>query len=304
MSDTLLSPDLIGRLGRLDLVARLVVEGFLTGMHKSPYHGFSAEFAEYRQYIAGEPVANIDWRVYAKTDRHYLKVFTEETNLRATLLVDCSASMDFTGDDNPSLKDRRPTKKAYAAYLAAALTYLLLRQNDAVGLVTFDEAPLSLVPARSMRKQLFQVLKVLDDLPPGRGTELGEVLHGVAERLQRRGLILLFSDLMDDPERILAGLKHFRHRGHEVVVFQILDPREIDLDFSGEVEFEALEEPGRRVRLEPSHMAEGYRQHFTQWQDTLRRECRRQLVDLVEITTDTPFEKGLGAYLQKRRRMY
>lgn len=298
MSDSVLSPELVGRLGRLDLVARLVVEGFLTGLHKSPYHGFSAEFAEYRQYIPGESVANMDWRVYAKTDRHYLKVFTEETNLRATMLMDCSASMDFTGDE------KRPTKKAYAAYLSAALTYMLLRQNDAVGLVTFDEAPLDLVPTRSMRQQLFQVLKVLDQLPQGKGTELGQVLHRVAERIQRRGLVMLFSDLMDDPEKIMAGLKHFRHRGHEVVVFQILDPREMDLDFDGEVEFEALEEPGRRIRLEPAHMAEGYRERFSQWQKTLRRECRRQLVDLVEITTDTPFEKGLGAYLQKRRRMY
>ncbi len=194
MSAPLLTPDLVGKLGRLDLVARLVVEGFLTGLHKSPFHGFSSEFAEYRQYIAGEPVNNLDWRVYAKTDRHYLKVFTEETNLRATLLVDCSASMDFRGDGT------RPTKKAYAAYLAAALTYLLLRQNDAVGLVTFDEKPLAMVPARSMRRQLFQVLKVLDDLPAGTGTQLGPVLHRVAERLQRRGLVLMLSDLMDDPE--------------------------------------------------------------------------------------------------------
>ncbi len=298
MSNELLTPELVGRLGRLDLVARLVVEGFLTGMHKSPYHGFSAEFAEYRQYIAGESVANIDWRVYAKSDRHYLKVFTEETNLRATLLMDCSASMDYTGAEG------RPTKKQYASYLAAALSYLLLRQNDAVGLVTFDEAPLEMVPSRSMRRQLFQVLKVLDALPAGTGTDLGEVLHRVAERVQRRGLVLLFSDLMDDPAKIIAGLKHFRHRGHEVVVFQILDPREIALDFHGEVEFESLEQPGQKVRLEPAHMREGYQERFNIWRDELRRECRRQLVDLVEITTDTPFEKGLGAYLQKRRRMY
>jgi uncharacterized protein (DUF58 family) len=298
VSSPLLTPELVGHLGRLDLVARLVVEGFLTGLHKSPYHGFSSEFAEYRQYIAGEPVSHIDWRVYAKTDRHFLKVFTEETNLRATLLLDCSASMDFTGDP------KRPTKKAYASYLAAALSYLLLRQNDAVGLVTFDEAPLAMVPARSMRKQLFQVLKVLDTLPTGSGTELGEVLHRVAERVQRRGLVLLLSDLMDDPEKIISGLKHFRHRGHEVVVFQILDPREVDLGFEGEVEFESLEEPGRRIRMEPSHLRDSYRERFDEWRSSLRRECRRQLVDLVEITTDTPFEKGLGAYLQKRRRMF
>ena len=289
MSSPLLTPELVGHLGRLDLVARLVVEGFLTGLHKSPYHGFSAEFSEYRQYIAGESVAHLDWRAFAKTDRHYLKVFTEETNLRATILLDCSASMDFTGEET------RLTKKTYAAYLAAALSYLLLRQNDAVGLVTFDEAPLAMVPARSMRKQLFQVLKVLDALPTGTGTRLGQVLHKVAERV---------SDMMDEPDRIINGLKHFRHRGHEVVVFQILDPREVDLDFAGEVEFESLEEPGRRIRMEPSHLRESYRERFESWQGHLRRECRRQLVDLVEITTDTPFEKGLGAYLQKRRRMY
>jgi len=294
----LLTPDLVGKLGRLDLVARLVVEGFLTGLHKSPFHGFSSEFAEYRQYIAGEPVNNLDWRVFAKTDRHYLKVFTEETNLRATLLVDCSASMDFRGEGD------RPTKKAYAAYLAAALTYLLLRQNDAVGLVTFDEQPLAMVPARSMRRQLFQVLKVLDDLPAGTGTRLGPVLHRLAERLQRRGLILVLSDLMDDPEAIISGLKHFRHMGHEVVVFQILDPRELDLDFAGEVEFEDLERPGHRVRLEPSHLRGDYRSRLDAWRASLRKECRRQLVDLVEITTDTPFEQGLGAYLRKRRKLY
>ena len=298
MSQVLLTPDLIGQLGRLDMVARLVVEGFLTGLHKSPYHGFSAEFAEYRQYIPGESVANIDWRLYAKCDRHYLKVFTEETNLRSTILMDCSASMDFTGDEN------RLCKKAYASYLAAALTYLLLRQNDAVGMVTFDEEPLQMVPARSMRKQLFQVLKILDKLPVGKSTRLGHVLHRVAEQVKRRGLIILFSDLMDDTEKILDGLKHFRHRGHEVLVFQILDPREIDLDFSGEVEFESLEQPGQKVRVEPAHMRAGYQEKFIAWQDHLTRECRRQKIDLVQLTTDTAFDKGLGMYLQKRRRMY
>ncbi len=296
-SDGVLTPDLVGRLDRLDLVARLVVEGYLIGQHKSPYHGFSSEFAEYRQYIAGEPVANIDWRVYAKSDRHYLKVFTEETNLRATILMDCSASMDFTGDES------RPSKKRYASYLAAALSYLLLRQNDAVGLVTFDESPLEMVPARSMRRQLFQLLKILDNMPAGQGTDVGEVLHRVAERIKRRGLVILFSDLMDDPDRIMAGLKHFRHRGHEVLVFQILDPLEISLDYHGEVEFEALENPGQKVRLEAAHMRAGYQERFEQWRTKLRRECRHQRIDLVEMTTATPFEKGLGAYLQKRRRM-
>jgi len=176
-----LSPDLVSQLGRLDLIARLVVEGFLTGLHKSPYHGFSSEFAEYRRYIPGEPIAHMDWRVYAKTDRHYLKVFSEETNLRATLLIDCSASMRFTGEEG------RLSKVAYARLLAAALAYMLLKQNDAVGLVTFDERPLAMVPARSVRRQLFQILKELELLPAGHGTRLGPVLHQVAERIHRRG---------------------------------------------------------------------------------------------------------------------
>ena len=298
MTQDLLTPELVGQLGRLDLIARHVVEGFLTGLHRSPYHGFSAEFAEYRQYMPGESAANIDWRVYAKTDRHYMKVFTEETNLRATLLMDCSASMDFTGDAG------RPSKKTYASYLAAALTYLLLRQNDAVGLLTFDEELLQHVPVRSVRRQLFQVLKVLDSLPVGRATRIGDVLHRVAEQIPRRGLVLLLTDLMDDTDQIISGLKHFRHQGHEVVVFQILDPREIDLAFAGETEFEALEEPGRKVRLEADHLRDGYQENFERWRSRLRLECRRQLVDLVEITTDTPFAKGLGAYLHKRRRLY
>ena len=298
MTRPFLTPDLISRLGSLDLVARLVVEGFLTGLHKSPYHGFSAEFAEYRQYIPGEPITNIDWRVYAKTDRHYLKVFSEETNLRATLLLDCSASMDYTADP------ARPCKRDYARLLAAALAYLLLRQNDAVGMVTFDERPLNMVPARSVRRQLFQLLKVLEQLPRGAGTRLGPVLHRVAERIQRRGLVLVFSDLLDDPHEVLTGLKHFRHRGHEVIVFQILDPREVDLAFRREREFVALEDPERKVRTDPAQIRSAYQQQFDRWRHQLRHECRRQLVDLVEITTETPLENALHAYLRKRKRLY
>lgn len=298
MSGPLLTPELASRLGRLDLVARLVVEGFLTGLHRSPYHGFSVEFAEYRQYIPGEPVTHIDWRAYARSDRHYLKVFAEETNLRATLLVDCSRSMAYTSD--PS----RPTKLACARVHAAALAYLLLHQNDAVGLVTFDERPLAIVPARSVRRQLFHVLKTLEATPPGAGTRLGPVLHAVAERVHRRGLVILISDLLDDADEILSGLKHFRHRGHEVIVFRILDPRETDLDFRRELELEDLERPERRVRVDPAQAAADYRERFRAWRDRLRRECRRQLVDLVELTTDTPVETALLACLGKRGRLF
>lgn len=294
----LLTPELTSQLDRLDVLARLLVEGFLTGLHRSPYHGFSAEFAEYRRYQPGEPATNIDWRVYARSDRIYQRVFAEETNLRCTLLLDCSASMRFTGDP------QRPTKLAYSRVLAACLAYLLLRQNDAVGLLAFDEQPLLRVPARSVRRQLFEVLKGLREAPDGEGTDLGPVLHDVAERIPRRGLVVLLSDLMDDPDTVLSSLKHFRHRGHEVLVLQVLDPREVDLDFQGEVEFTALEDPGASLRTEPAHVREGYRERLENWRVRLRRECRRLLVDLVELTTDEPVGTALGAYLMKRGRLH
>jgi len=297
--DDLITPELASQLDRLDLLARLLVEGFLTGLHRSPYHGFSAEFAEYRRYQPGEPTTHIDWRVFARSDRAYQKVFAEETNLRCTLLMDCSASMRFCGDAKT-----RPSKLAYGRVLAACLAYLLLRQNDAVGLVAFDEQPLLRVPARSVRRQLFQVLQGLRDAPAGTGTRLGPVLHDVAERLPRRGLIVLVSDLFDDPDEVLSGLKHFRHRGHEVLVFQVLDPREVDLDYAGEVEFTALESPAVRLRTEPAHVRAGYRERLETWRGRLRRECRRHLVDLVELSTDRPVGPALGAYLMKRGRLH
>ncbi len=297
MTRPLLTAELASRLDRLDLIARLVVEGFLTGLHKSPYHGFSVEFAEYRQYLPGDPINHLDWRVYAKTDRHYLKVFAEETNLRATLLLDCSASMAFRPETG------RPSKLDYARLLAAALGYLLLHQKDAVGLVTFDERPLAVAPARSVRRQLFQLLKILQEAPTGAGTRLGPVLHAVAERVHRRGLIILLSDLLDEPAAVMGGLKHFRHRGHEVIVYHVLDPREIDLELRREHEFEDLERPGHRLRAEPALLRAGYRRRLEAWRDELRRECRRARVDLVEVTTDTPLETALHAVLGKRRRL-
>lgn len=295
----LITPALASQLDRLDLLARLLVEGFLTGLHRSPYHGFSAEFAEYRRYQPGEATTHLDWRVLARRDQAFQKVFAEETNLRCTLLLDCSASMRFCGDPQT-----RPSKLAYGRILAACLAYLLLRQNDAVGLVAFDEQPLLRVPARAVRRQLFQVLKGLKEAPQGAGTRLGPVLHAVAERLPRRGLIVLLSDLLDDPEAVLSGLKHFRHRGHEVLVCQLLDPREIALDYAGEVEFTALEEPHQRLQTEPAHVRPSYRRQFEDWRRTLRQECRRHLIDLVAMTTDQPVAGVLGAYLMKRGRLH
>ena len=297
MSVALLPPEQVARLGRLDLVARLVVEGFLVGLHRSPYHGFSVEFAEYRQYIPGEPAEHVDWRLFAKTDRHYVKVFAEETNLRATLLVDASASMDYTSASD------RPTKFAYARLLAAALAYLLLRQNDAVGLELFADRPLAALPPRAVRKQLFALLGALERAAPAGGTAVAASLHRLAERTPRRGLVVLLSDLHDDPDAVLAGLRHLRHRGHEVIVFHVLDPREMDLGFRGDVRLEDLERPGRAVEVLPSLEGREYRRRVAAWRERLRRDCRRHHVDLVETPTDQPFARALLAYLVKRRRL-
>lgn len=293
----ILTPERVAKLGTLDVVARMVVEGFLIGLHKSPYHGFSVEFAEYRQYIPGESAANIDWRVYGKSDKYYTRIYAEETNLRATILLDNSSSMSFKSDNSST------SKIEYARLLAASLTYLLLKQNDAVGLELFSDRQIASVPARAVHKQLFQVLKELEISPePKSSTSIGPVLHKVAEKLPRRGLIILLSDLMDDSPELLSGLKHFRYRGHEVVLFHILDRQEIDFEYRGEARFEDLE-TGEVLKIDPSHLRNSYKEKFQQWQSKLREECRHLKIDFVEITTDEPFDRALMAYLRKRTRM-
>jgi len=211
-----LDPQTVSQLGSMELIARLVVEGFIAGLHRSPFHGFSVEFSEYRPYGPGESTARIDWKAYARSDRHYVKLYEEETNLRATILLDGSRSMDFSGAPG------RVSKHRYAKLLAAGLSWLLVHQQDAVGLMTFDEKIRRLLPARSVRGHLYDILLTLEQSEPGGLTDLGEILHRAAERVKRRGLVILISDLLDEPERVLAGLKHFRHRGHEVPVFHVL----------------------------------------------------------------------------------
>ncbi|MCK4349644.1 MAG: DUF58 domain-containing protein [Candidatus Krumholzibacteria bacterium] len=287
-----LRPEVVSRLKNMELKARFIVEGLIAGLHRSPYHGFSVEFAEYRQYNTGESTRDVDWKIYAKTDRHYVKVFEDETNLRATLLLDRSASMDY---ESGGL-----TKLRYGALLAAALSYLMIKQRDAVGLVVFDEKIQTALPHRSVRRHLLQLLSSLENVEPGAGTSVGGALHEMAERIRRRGLMILFSDLLDDPSRVMSGLKHFRHRGHEVIVFHILDPSELSLAFSGEVQF-VDKETGERLRTRPWFLGEEYRKDVKDWIDKLDRTCKRNAIDYNLITTDTPFDHALVSYLNKRR---
>ncbi|MBI4364254.1 MAG: DUF58 domain-containing protein [Candidatus Latescibacteria bacterium] len=290
----LLDPHFVSKLARLDLRARLVVEGFLTGLHRSPYHGFSVEFAEHRQYMPGDPLRHLDWKVLAKSDRRYLKQYEEETNLRATLLVDTSASMGYSSHGL--------TKLDYARQLAASLSYLMLRQKDAVGLFAFASGRGELIPPRATRSHLKQLLVLLERLRPAGGTDFAASLHALAERVKQRGLIIILSDLLDDPERIAGAIHHFRHRKHEVLVFHVLDPQEIAFRFEREATYIDLES-GERVTTRPQELRADYRSQVGGWMDRLREYCIEKQADYVSVTTDLPYDRALLEYLSKRARL-
>jgi len=298
-----LDPSVVSRLGSMELKARLIVEGYVAGLHRSPYHGFSVEFAEYRQYMQGDNIKNLDWKVFGKTDRFYVKVYEEETNLRATLLLDKSGSMAFpTAADRPKTGAGSVDKLTYGALLAASLSYLMIKQQDAVGFCLFDEKVRSMLPHRSVRKHLMYLLGQLENVRPGERTSISPTLHHIAERVHRRGLVILISDLMDNPDDVLMGLKHFRHRQHEVIVFHILDPREVDLDFSDEVEFQDLES-GKKLRAEPAFLKEHYTRDVQEWIRKLDKGCKMHQIDYNLLTTSTPFDQALTSFLGKRLRM-
>jgi uncharacterized protein (DUF58 family) len=291
-----LDPAVIARLGHLDVRARLVVEGFIAGMHRSPFHGFSVEFAEHRPYMPGDPLKNVDWKVWGRSDRYLIKQYTEETNLRCHLLLDLSGSMGFRSP-RASL-----TKLAYAQSLAAALTYLMLHQQDAVGALLFADRPRYYIPARGVRSHMDVVLRTLASAEAAGKTQLGPALHELAERIKRRGLVILFSDLMDKPADVLSGLQHFRHRHHEVIVFHILDPDEVEFPYTDTATFVDLES-GERLTTEPWEIAKRYRERLAEWTGTYRRNCRERRIDYVELDTRTPFDRALLAYLEKRARL-
>ncbi len=293
----ILDPQVVSRLGRLDLKARLVVEGFISGLHKSPFHGFSVEFVEHRQYMPGDPLRSVDWKVYAKSDRFYVKQYEDETNLRAHLVLDHSASMSYVS------RPGQISKLEYARSLAAALAYLMLHQQDAVGLLTFAERIERFIPARARRSHLEVLLRELDAVVPGGKTALAASLHHLAERIRRRGLVILFSDLLAPPDAVLSGLAHFRHRQHEVLVFHILDPAEWTFDFSEPATF-VDQETGEEVALEPWEVQKQYRTRLAAWAERYRTECRRSQIDYVPLDTSTPYDQALFHYLEKRRRLH
>jgi uncharacterized protein (DUF58 family) len=291
-----LQPDTVSKLKGMELKARMVVEGFIAGLHKSPYHGFSVEFAEHRQYMPGDNIHDIDWKVFAKTDRYYIKQYEEETNLKAYLLLDCSASMRYHSGSLVSKFD-------YAGMLCGALSYMMLRQRDAVGVVTFDRKIRRYVPPRSKQGHLHDLLTEIANQQPSDETDIAVALHEMAERIKRRGLVIIMSDLLDDADKIISGLKHFRHQGHEVIVFHILDPRERDFNFGGEAMFKDME-TGEEMSTSPYQMKQSYAKAVAEFAETIGSACRQSNIDFHPIDTAMPFDQALYAFLAKRERLY
>jgi len=288
-------------IARLDLVARGVVEGFIAGRHRSPHKGFSVEFAEHRQYVAGDDLRNLDWRVLARKDRYYIKQYVEETNLRATILLDASGSMGYRGDEAAELDGRRLSKFEYAQYIAAVLTYMLVGQQDAVGMVTFDNAIRNYLPARSRASQVRMILEQIDTTTPGGETGLAAILHDIAERIPRRGLVIILSDLFDNSEELVKALHHFRYRRHEVVVFHIMAEEELNFPFDSFTQFRDLE-MDRELQVDPKTIRASYLDRIRQFLEEVSSGCGKMEADYVPLSTRTPFDRALTDYLSRRRR--
>ncbi|PYR78226.1 MAG: DUF58 domain-containing protein [Acidobacteria bacterium] len=289
-----LDPAVIARLGSMELKARTIVEGFLSGLHRSPYKGFSVEFAEYRQYLPGDDLSTLDWKVYARSDRHYVKKFEEETNLEGHLLIDVSASMAYRGDAPMS-------KLEYGSVLAASLAYMMNRQRDAAGLIAFDQRIVSRLPASTRPGHLHSILLTLERIRPGVRSDLGRPLHQLAEALVKRSLVVLISDLLDEPEPVLQGLKHLRFRGTDVIVFQVLDPDEIQFPFRTASRFRDVESDVQ-VTADPARVRAGYLQALSDLQAQYRRELRGVGIDFVTLDSSKPLDFALLAYLAARER--
>ncbi len=288
-----LSPRDLSKIGNLQIFARQVVEGFCSGQHRSPHKGFSVEFKQHRPYVPGDEIRHIDWRVFGRSDRFYIREYEEETNLRATLLLDRSGSMAYGSAGGKS-------KLEYATRLAACLAYLMLQQSDGVGLVTFDTAIRRYIPPRSRISHLRVLIDELQKSEPGGETELGDVFHDLVPKLHRRGLLIVLSDCFGDVATLLKALAHFRHAHHEILVFQIWDRDELDFPFKQWTQFECLERSGTKHLLDPALLREAYLANLEKFRDDLTRGCRRHKIDLVQFCTDQPYADALAAYLSRR----
>jgi uncharacterized protein (DUF58 family) len=296
VSDVLSSHD-VGKFVNLQVLARQVVEGFCSGLHRSPHKGFSVEFKEHRQYVPGDEIRDIDWKLYGKTDRLFIREYEEETNLRCTILLDSSGSMGYSGSRSNGI-----TKHDYAIRTAACLSYMLLQQQDSVGLVTFDNRVRNYIPTRARPKHMQVIVDQLAKTKPELETELGDVFREIVTRIPRRGLVIILSDLFGDVEHLMKALAHFRHAKHEMIIFQIWDPDELDFPFRQWTQFASLEAADRQHLVDPAQIRRAYLQKLEQFREQLANGCSRHRINLVPMTTDQPYSDALAAYLGYRRK--
>ncbi len=291
-----LNPAIISKLNSLELKARLVVEGFMVGLHKSPYHGFSVEFTEHRPYMQGDNLKDVDWKVYGKTERYFIKQYEEETNLKSYILLDTSKSMDYSSGENI-------TKLNYSIILVAALSYLMIKQQDAVGLSLYSEQIDKYFPPKATRAYLLEILKNLSTIKASSKTNTAASLNSIAEKIKRRGLVVIVSDFFDDINSILSALKHFRYKNNEVIVFQILDPLERSFAFGRDAVFKDLE-TGAEMTTQPYQIQKAYRDAMNRFTNKIKSQCLNSNIEYNLIETSTPFDKALFNYIQKRSRLY
>jgi len=291
-SKNYLDPKVLNKVTKLELRARLVVEGFVTGMHKSPYRGFSVEFAQHREYVPGDDIRFLDWKIYGKHDRYVIKEFEEETNLRAHLILDQSESMEYGHEGGMSKFD-------YAATSCAALAYLIQQQADAVGLQMFNEGVTVSLPASNTRASLGNLLNHLSQATPTAKTSVGTALHELAGKINRRGMVLVFSDLFDDASGVLKGLRELCQRGHDVAVFHIMDSDEVDFPFERMTMFEGMEEMPELL-ADPRSLRDAYLAEVREFQDEIRKGCLAQRIDYVKVVNNQPLDVVLSSYLAAR----
>ncbi|MFQ5917487.1 MAG: DUF58 domain-containing protein [Candidatus Binatia bacterium] len=285
-------PLVLARLSNLYLKARWVVEGIMSGIHRSRSKGFSVEFEEHREYSPGDEIRRIDWKALGKFDRYFIKETEDETNLRAYLIMDVSASMDYSSNGI--------SKFAYGCILTASLAYLILKQQDAAGLVTFSNRIESFIPPKAKRGYLIEILHALEGQTPSGETALGKILQEIAGKITRRGLVILVSDLLDEPEEILEGLRLFRFKGNDVIVFHLMDAAELDLPFDGNILFEDMEQTHLRVTADPQAIRQVYRKVVDDYTNHLRKQCQEKSIDYHLLSTATPLDHALVSYLSWR----
>lgn len=285
-------PTVLAGISNLYLRARWVVEGIMSGIHRSRSKGFSVEFEEHREYSPGDEIRRIDWKALRKFDRYFIKEYEDETNLRAYILLDTSASMDYASDGI--------TKFEYGCTLTASLAYLILRQQDAAGLVTFSDRIEAFVPPKAKRDYLTQILHALESRGPSGETNVGKILEQIAAQVRRRGLVVLVSDLLDEPEQVLKGLRLFRFKGNDVIVFHLLDPAELELPFDGNILFEDIEAANLKVTADPRAIRQTYRRVVEEFISQMRKQCQDDSIDYQLISTSTPLDQALASYLSWR----